>query len=164
MKALIASHTDNVFLKPGEVVVTREPALITTVLGSCIAVTMFSPAAGTGAICHAMLPGGSGQSNDLRYVETAVAYIYRMMIVSGIPDDLVVKLFGGAAVLETGAPESRKTIGDENISSAENVLAMFNLSVAARDVGGNRGRRLYFCTRGGDVFLRKVKKSVTGRR
>src|SRR5512141_2905785 len=56
MKDLIASHTHNIYLKPGEVVVARDPMLISTVLGSCVAVTMFSPSRGIGAICQSPYP------------------------------------------------------------------------------------------------------------
>ena len=46
-----------VFLKPGEIYVGREPAEVSTILGSCISVTMFSEGLKLGAICHALLPG-----------------------------------------------------------------------------------------------------------
>lgn len=56
MKNIITPHQQNIFLKSAEVVMTCKPALISTVLGSCVAVTMFEPVNGVGAICHAMLP------------------------------------------------------------------------------------------------------------
>lgn len=53
MKHIIAGHHDNAFLKPGEAIVSPNPILVSTVLGSCIAVTMYSPEKRVGAICHA---------------------------------------------------------------------------------------------------------------
>ncbi len=156
MKNLIASHTRNIFLKPGEVVVAYQPSLVSSVLGSCVAVTMFSPGRRIGAICHAMLPDSGGGGDDLRYVDSALRHIFQKMRESGATD-LVVKLFGGAQVLDIGSYSSEKrTVGEQNVAQAELVLAELGLEVAARDTGGIQGRKLYFCTRNGDVFLNRI--------
>ena len=158
MKELIASHTHNIFLKAGEVVVAREPVLVSTVLGSCVAVTMFSASRGFGAICHAMLPENVGCEHDLRYVDTALQHIHDKVIEYGVGNDLVVKLFGGAQVLGLAKPSLEKSsVGDQNVTKAEAVLASLGLVVTVRDTGGHRGRKLFFCTRSGDVFLRHMR-------
>lgn len=158
MKSLIASHRHNVYLKPGEVLVTRRPVLVSTVLGSCVAVTMFSASRGFGAICHAMLPENGGRGNDLRYVDTVLQHMYDRKEAYGVGNDLVVKLFGGAQVLNIGerSPD-RQAVGDHNIKQAESVLAALGFAVTARDTGGLWGRKLFFCTRSGDVFMRRIR-------
>jgi len=156
VRRLVQSHADHLFLKPGEVIVTKKPMLVTTVLGSCIAVTLFSPSRRVGAICHAMLPWQRGDGEDLRYVDTAIMRIYRRMCELGGERDLVVKLFGGASILEGGEGENRQSIGRQNIASAEEVLARLRLSIISRDTGGGQGRKLLFCTRTGDVYLRRI--------
>jgi chemotaxis protein CheD len=158
MKSLIASHMHNIYLKPGEVLVTRTPVLVSTVLGSCVAVTMYSPSRGFGAICHAMLPENKGRESDLRYVDTALQHIYAKLLEYGIGSDLVVKLFGGAQVLNVGGRSPHKqTVGDQNVAMAEALLASLGLVVTTRDTGGNRGRKLFFCTRSGDVYVRRMR-------
>jgi chemotaxis protein CheD len=158
MKKLIASHTHTIFLKPGEVVVACEPALVSTVLGSCVAVTMFSPSLRIGAICHAMLPDSGGRVDDLRYVDNAVPYIYRRMRAYGAAD-LVVKLFGGAQVLDVGSYDAtRNTVGEMNVARSKMILASLGLVIAAQDTGGFQGRKLYFCTRDGAVYLHRMGK------
>ena len=158
MKNLIASHTHNIYLKPGEVIISRTPVLVSTVLGSCVAVTMFSASRGFGAICHAMLPENLGRENDLRYVDTALQHIYNKLVAFGIGSDLEIKLFGGAQVLNVGdrLPE-RNTVGDQNIAQAEAVLASLGLSISVRDTGGQQGRKLFFSTRSGDVYKRRMR-------
>ncbi|MDD2733522.1 MAG: chemotaxis protein CheD [Desulfuromonadaceae bacterium] len=159
MKTLIASHTQHIYLKPGEVMITRTPMLISTVLGSCVAVTIFSASRGFGAICHAMLPENTGRDNDFRYVDTALRHIHNKILEYGIGSDLVVKLFGGAQVLDVRANDpSRLTIGDQNVSKAEEELKSLGFSVTARDTGGLLGRKLFFCTRSGDVYMRQMRK------
>ena len=158
MKSLIASHTHNVYLKPGEVLVTRTPVLVSTVLGSCVAVTMFSASRSFGAICHAMLPENTGRDMDLRYVDTALRHICDKIVEYGIGSDLVIKLFGGAQVLNIAERSpGRQTVGDQNVAKAEAVLASLGLAVTARNTGGIRGRKLFFCTRSGDVFMRYMR-------
>lgn len=158
MKSLIASHTHSVYLKPGEVLVTRAPVLVSTVLGSCVAVTMFSASRNFGAICHAMLPENTGRDNDLRYVDTALRHIYGKIVEYGIGSDLVVKLFGGARVLNVAERSlGKQTVGDQNVAKAEEMLASLGFVVSARDTGGIRGRKLFFCTRSGDVFMRYMR-------
>lgn len=156
MKTLIASHTRNIFLKPGEVVVAYEPALVSSVLGSCVAVTMYSPALRIGAICHAMLPDSGGRVDDLRYVDNAVHYIYRRMRERGATD-LVVKLFGGAQVLAVESYDAaRSTVGEMNVARSEMILSSLGLTIAAQDTGGFQGRKIYFCTWDGDVYLHRM--------
>jgi chemotaxis protein CheD len=158
MKQLIASHDQNIYLKPGEVLITQTPTLVSTVLGSCIAVTMFSPSRGFGAICHAMLPRSDGREGDMRYVDTAIQHLYQGVIEHSSSNDLVIKLFGGAQVLNTGERAAdKKTVGDQNVLQAEEVLASLGLVVSARDTGGIKGRKLFFCTRSGDVFVRRMR-------
>jgi len=159
MKKLIESHTHNIYLKPGEVVVAREPVLVSTVLGSCIAVTMFSPGSGAGAICHAMLPDNAGRGEDLRYVDTALRHIFRQLNRYGAVSDLVVKLFGGARVLNVEEGESSvKSVGEQNVTRAMEILDSMGLRIISSDTGGVVGRKLFFCTRSGDVYLRRMKQ------
>jgi len=158
LKTLIASHTHKIYLKPGEVVVSVEPVLVSTVLGSCVAVTMFSASTGFSAICHAMLPESKGRDNGLRYVDSALRHIYDKSVAYGAGNDLVVKLFGGGQVMDIGGlATDRRTVGDQNVAQAEAVLYSLGLTITARDTGGLWGRKLFFCTRSGDVLLRRMR-------
>ncbi|MDD2365271.1 MAG: chemotaxis protein CheD [Desulfuromonadaceae bacterium] len=158
MKSLFESHTHSVYLKPGEVVVSRKPLLVSTVLGSCVAVTMFSSSKSFAAICHAMLPENFGSESDFRYVDTAIRHINDKIRQNGVGNDLVVKLFGGAQVLNVAEKKSqKKTIGDQNVTAAEKILSELGFNISARDTGGLQGRKLFFCTRSGDVYMRKMR-------
>lgn len=157
MRNLIATDTPNIYLKPGEVLVTRAPVLVSTVLGSCVAVTMFSASRGFAAVCHAMLPTNSGREDDLRYVDTALRYLYTKVRECDAGKDLVVKLFGGAQVLVVSeSATTGQTVGDQNVAQAEAMLASLGLVLSARDTGGVRGRKLFFCTQSGDVYMRRI--------
>lgn len=157
MRRLIADHAHNYYLKPGEALVSRQPVLVTTVLGSCVSVTMFSPSQGVGAICHAMLPGVGHGPRGLHYVETAVRYLHGKMMKYGALADVVVKVFGGAQVLDAAHYSlTRLTVGEQNVSGVEEILRSLGLTVTKADTGGTRGRKLFFSMKNGDVYLRRM--------
>lgn len=162
MKKLFDYHSLCIYLKPGEVVVASQPILVRTILGSCIAVTMFSPRQRIGAICHAMMPDRGGKRQDLRYVDTAIHYIHRKVHEFGAADDLEIKLFGGAQVLlATDRQHPRNlTVGMKNVARAQEILAELGLPAVKNDVGGSRGRKLFFSIMNGDVYVARLGSDV----
>lgn len=158
MKPAIDQHTRNAFLKPGEVIISADPFIVSTVLGSCVAVTMYSIQERCGAICHAMLPRNPYHNNNLLYVDTAVRFIFRKIKECGTKQNIVVKLFGGAHILDNGTTVgNRKMIGELNILEARKILAELGLTATKFDVGGTEGRKLLFSIKTGDVYVRKIK-------
>lgn len=157
MKEIIAGHSSIVFLKPGEIIVSRTPILVSTILGSCVAVTMYSPGKKVGAICHAMYPHNPEKKESFLYVETAIRNIYGKMTEYGGKDDMAVKLFGGAQVLTCSLNTGTiKTIGEQNIAQATKTLDELDLKITGTDIGGMRGRKLFFSIMTGDIYLRKL--------
>ena len=45
-----------VYVQPGESHLVQQPAMLRTVLGSCVGVTFLVPRLGCGALCHPMMP------------------------------------------------------------------------------------------------------------
>ena len=161
MKRIIAEHPCNAFLKPGEVIVSHNPILVNTVLGSCVAITMYSPAKQVGAICHAMLPDNLKQDDNLLYVDTAIRHLHRKMLEYGGLADVVIKLFGGAQVLlGCHSTASKRSVGEQNIIQATTILGQLGLQIANADIGGKLGRKLFFSIKTGDVYVRKLTLSA----
>ena len=161
MKNLVDAQLKNVYLKPGDVYVSRTPALVSTVLGSCISVTLFSPEARVGAMCHALLPSGSIEEG-FRYVDSTVAYLYdKLSAITGRSGGFEAKLFGGADVLNPGGCLNRApSVGRQNITAAMHVIEKLGLLLSASDTSGDRGRKMFFYSNTGEVFLRQVKKTL----
>ena len=130
---------------------------MTTVLGSCISVTMFHPATGTASICHAMLPAGRG-SDSFKFVDTSISYMVRFFTHLKIArGELEVKLFGGADMFASERPDVTSiTVGAQNISAATEYLKKNGLVTTASDVGGRKGRKLVFSTESGIVYIKKM--------
>lgn len=155
-------HLDirTVYLQPGELFVDSRPAIVETILGSCVSVTMFYPCGGFGGICHALLPSGADDQPG-RSVEGAVALLLHRMLQLGAKQDRIEsKLFGGSSVL--GGPGQGMGIGNKNIAQALESLQRLKLPLQSADTGGRQGRRLYFNSGTGEVFVRKVRGPVRG--
>lgn len=158
MRDSVAGHSNNVYLKPGEVIISRNPILVSTILGSCIAVTIFSPGKKIGAICHAMYPCNPTGVANVQYVDSAIYYVFGKMAEYTGKSDMIVKLFGGARVLAAGEyEEERMAIGEQNITQAKRTLADLGLTISNADIGGIRGRKLLFSMKTGDVYIRKLR-------
>lgn len=148
-----------VYLQPGELFIDSSPALVQTILGSCISVTMFCRRGSFGGICHALLPSGRNEEPG-RHVEGAVTLLLDRMLCLGARHDLLeVKLFGGGRVLAESRSQ-RPAVGEQNLIRARALLQELRLPVIADDTGGQQGRRLFFNSGTGEVFVRKMRNST----
>ncbi len=158
----VFAHLPQLYLKPGELHVTGDPTLVTTVLGSCVSLTFFARSRGISGICHAMLPEttpGDWES-AFRFVDASVVHLIERFDRLGIPRrQIEVKLFGGADVLAMpGRRPEAQTVGRKNIAAAKMAIVRERLVLQAADVGGTTGRKLFFVTHTGEVLLKKLEK------
>lgn len=160
------------FLKPGEVHIDDRPGIVTTVLGSCVSVTMFHKKRAVGAICHGLMPEwdgkrprGRGNDDGLKYVDYAISYMTDYFRSLGIDvRDVEVKLFGGADMFPVREGDLKYlSVGKKNVMVAISTVKREGMNVHVRDVGGTQGRKLHFYTHTGDVFLKKLRQSDTFR-
>ena len=146
-----------VFLKPGEIYISDRPAEVSTILGSCVALTIFNQRLLVGAICHALLPTNPNGDDEFRYVDSAITYMVRKLGIMGIAKrEMEAKLLGGADVLEQS--DGRRSVGQQNIEAALKIIKQENLTLAVEDTGGPMGRKIQFYTNSGKVLLRRIKR------
>jgi chemotaxis protein CheD len=147
----------SVYLYPGALIATGDSTLVTTILGSCIAVCLWDPKARIAGINHYLLPANPlpGQS-DARYGNTATEQLIDRMIALGASTShLAAKLVGGASLM-TAFSARRQSIGDQNVEIARELLKKFAIPVAAEQVGGVRGRKLLFHTGNGCAYSKEI--------
>ncbi len=146
----------------GDCAFAQRPMVMTTVLGSCVCATFHHPGRGAGGMFHAMLPDKSlrrpgRNTSDCTFADLAVQSMVERFMAAGIePGELVVKLFGGAnTMLDRHGAELRDMldVGRRNVERALAALASYGLRPTVRDVLGNQGRKLYFATATGEVWL-----------
>jgi chemotaxis protein CheD len=146
-----------IYLKPGEIHATQKPALVKTILGSCVSAVLFNRRFSIGAICHALLPSGDCRLEGFKYLDCAMYWMLEWFDTQGIPrSEIEVKLFGGADVLSPGNMCYRgETIGRKNIQKALEIVERESLNLIAHDVGGRRGRKISFYTHTGQIHVER---------
>ncbi|MBF0501740.1 MAG: chemotaxis protein CheD [Candidatus Riflebacteria bacterium] len=155
-----------IYMQPGELVFSSVPVEVTTVLGSCLAVTMFHLGTQVGAVCHALLPAGvcpkkvsEGCNPGFRFVNGALRVMFMAFESRGIsPKEIQIKIFGGGDVLEAVEGRVDPTVGRMNINEAWRCLNEIGVFPRAEDVGGPYGRKLLFFSHTGDVYVKCLKK------
>lgn len=144
-----------IYLEPGGFHFGAAPLRLATLLGSCVAVTLWHPRRHIGGMCHIQMAGRSRASGtpDARYAEDAFALFDRALARHGTPArEYTAKLFGGGNMFpDSGA--SSIDVGRRNIEAARHLLAVRGLKPAREHVGGAGHRKLIFELASGDVWL-----------
>lgn len=146
------------FLFPGTLQSCSGECLITTVLGSCVAVCLWDTVSGGGGMNHFMLPlwNGEGLATP-KFGNIAMERLLKQLLDHGRRrDHLVAKMFGGANIL--GMSQAAYPIGQRNIDLAVSMLESWGIPLAAADTGGSRGRKIIMNTLNGTVQVAKARK------
>ena len=158
-----------IYLKVGEIHFSEQSASVWTVLGSCLALTMFHRRLGIGAICHGFLPECREKGTCTidcqeagKYVDCAIRWMTKRFKQKGVPlREIEVKVFGGADTLSARfGGRGGINIGKRNAATAIQMLEKEGLSILSLDVGGATGRKLFFNTRTGEVLLKRLQPRV----
>lgn len=144
------------YLFPCMVFCSREPYVVTTVLGSCVSVCLFDEAKKYGGINHYMLPFWNGHGLESpKFGNIAIAKLIEEMTNLGCDKKkLKAKIFGGGKVL-AGHSEGMN-VGARNVDVAVELLEAHEISVIASSVGDIFGRKILFNTSTGQIMMKKV--------
>jgi chemotaxis protein CheD len=144
------------YLYPGTLFAHRTPHLVTTVLGTCVAVCLWDPVLRLGGINHYLLPLWNGQwLASPKYGNIAIPRLMEKMVAMGSNAyDIRAKLFGGK---ENGKNEQNMLrIGSRNVEIAEDLLKDWKVPIISMSVGGPKGRKMLFHTDTGEVLLKYI--------
>lgn len=134
---------------------SREPLVLDTVLGSCIAACMYDPVAGIGGMNHFMLPDGIDPDNptSTRYGVNAMELLITDLVKQGgNRKRLRAKIFGGGHVLKVR--ENLNGVPQRNIQFVRRFLDTEQVPIVTEDVGGYQPRRVLFHTHTSRVFVK----------
>jgi chemotaxis protein CheD len=164
-----------VSLHAGDFHFSGDPSTIRTVLGTCIAITIWHPVRHIGGMCHFLLPrrGTSdaiaGARAGLYAEEVFGLFAASLEATQTRPSEYVAKIFGGGNMFPEylqsatcrkqectdAMREECPTIGCQNISAAKRLLSANNYTLTSQDVGGHGSRYVVFETGNGDVWVRR---------
>ena len=152
-----------IFLQPGDFYFGDRTTRIRTLLGSCVAITMWHPQRLIGGMCHYMLPSrGKNASGELdgRYADEAIMlFLSEMKLAGTSPRDYQVKLFGGGNMFPSTSFQTKVLVGDRNIQAGKSILLAHGLTPIAEDLGGVGHRNLIFDLRSGEVWVKRPPQS-----
>jgi len=146
-----------VYLLPGELNASKEPAQITTILGSCVAVCLWDAKIGIGGMNHFLLPAWrEGEGPSTRFGDIATRTLLQKLLELGCQRrNLIAKLFGGAALFRS-QDSYIASLGSKNVDAARTMMKNAGIPVIAQDTGGTNGRKIVFNTDDGSVWSRQV--------
>jgi chemotaxis protein CheD len=143
------------FLGPGQVHCATVPTVVSTVLGSCVAVCLWDRAARVGGMNHFVLPHHNQHGLNPRFGDVAIDELVHAMLRLGCDAGrLRAKVFGGATVLPFG--RIGDTVGSQNVLVALESLRACGIPVIARRTGGRSGLLIRLHTGTGEVLLRRL--------
>ncbi len=150
-----------IYLQPGEFHFGGGNARIHTLLGSCVAITLWHPILHVGGMCHFLLPSRDGRPSsglDGRYADEAMQLFMREIGKCNTrPVEYQTKLFGGGNMFPCLTRKKATEVGVHNVEAARLLLLANDLRIQREDVGGNGHRRIIFDLRDGNVWVQHEK-------
>ena len=149
-----------VYLHPGDLYASSQPAIVKIILGSCMAVCVFDSRLGIGGATHYLLPSVPAESQPSpRYGDVAIATLFEELQKLGSrKQDLQVHLYGGACVLSALSSSGRESIGELNIRLAIDTLSRMKIPIVKFDTGGSNGRKVRMQTNNGEISCSLIGK------
>jgi chemotaxis receptor (MCP) glutamine deamidase CheD len=141
----------------GGVYASRDPAVVRTVLGSCVAACVYDRKAHIGGMNHFMLPDSSSECVGCsRYgVHAMELLINRIMRLGGDRRRLEAKAFGGANLL--GFDQLK--VGSKNVEFIRTFLETEGIRLAAERLGGSEPLAVHFYTAQARAFVKPVRSA-----
>jgi chemotaxis protein CheD len=153
-----------IFLRPGEFYFGEGKTRIRTLLGSCVAITLWHPRLHLGGMCHYMLPHRphrkKGEPMDGRYADEVLEMFMQELRRSQTrPADYQVKIFGGGRMFSTVAKGGRHVdISERNVQVGRELVLKHGFKVTAQDLGGGGHRNVVLDLWSGDVWVKRVQR------
>lgn len=155
---------DMAIVEPGEYFVS-DKYVISTLLGTCVSVVLYSEERKIGGLNHYLLPdGGRKDSASMgseagRYGINAMELLINALMREGLEKkDLKAKVFGGGKILAVGE-FGAEHVGTKNVNFVKEFLNNEKIPIVANDVGGFGGRKIYFFPWNSRVLVSRIQKS-----
>jgi chemotaxis protein CheD len=138
----MSSNPFSLHVAQGEFRVASGPdAMLTTLLGSCVAACLWDPVTGIGGMNHIVLP--DAPDGDLRRASAGTnameLLINGIIRAGGERERLQAKLFGGASMIE-----GLGNVGARNAAFARAFIDREGIPCLSESLGGTSGRRVQF--------------------
>lgn len=158
----ILDDLDPAFLKhvlAGNIIHAKAPNILQILgLGSCVAVTFYHAKTKTGIMAHVVLPARDKEDQKTpnlkgKYANIAIEELVNWAMKNKMNNgDLEIKLVGGAKMFKNTVSDVLN-ISDRNIESINQELAKHNLKAKKTELGGHKGRSIFFNLETGEIKI-----------
>jgi chemotaxis protein CheD len=159
-------------IAPGEYFVTKNRMVLSTLLGSCVAVCLYDEENGVAGMNHFLLSNNRYSKTMPFAISEAGRYgihsmellINSMMRHGAKRSRLQAKAFGGTSVLGLASQAGNfNCVGEVNCRFIREFLGNEGIPLVTSDLGGCEGRVIYFDADDFSVYVRKIQKGKIGR-
>jgi chemotaxis protein CheD len=148
----------DLFLMPGQLYFGAKARSLRTLVGSCVALTLWHPTRRIGGMCHYLLPSRPRSDNmpaDGRYGDEAVELLVQALLRANTkPSEYDCHLYGGADTMPDQAGV-KLNVGERNIEQGWNLIEKYGFSLVGVDVGENMPRNVRLEIATGEVLMRR---------
>ena len=148
-------------------VADESDSVMTTFVGSYVALCLFDPTKKIGGLAHIMLPEAGkevivNQSANGKYADHAIEYLLAKMQEKGAKlNKIKAKIAGGAQIFKTESGDGLFTIGERNIESIKKILGSHGIQISAEETGKTYGRWVKFDLQNGSVDVKSNRGNAT---
>jgi chemotaxis protein CheD len=155
---LLGKPGEHLVLMPGQMHLGKQASSVKTLLGSCVAITLWHPTKHIGGMCHFLLPQRNRQASDPldgRYGDEAVEAMVKSLRGMGAhPEEFVAHLYGGADTM-SASTGVRFNIGERNIEKGWTLIDKYGFQLDGVDVGEDIPRMVLLSMDTGEVNMRR---------
>ncbi len=140
----------------GEYCVSTDPQYeLVTIVGSCVAITLYDKKNQTGGLVHIVLPGKRQylRENETKayYADSGIPLLFEKLKKAGSDEDnLVAAVVGGASTL---TEHDGNTIGKKNAEFAISLLKSKGIPIEKVDIAKKHGRRITLSIKNGKLNI-----------
>jgi len=167
---MLFDKSDVMNLAAGEVYFGTEVKKIKTLLGSCVALSVWHSKYQIAGMCHYLIAqekisskeqvvSNRATSTSYRYGNNALHYLLQEMSCYSPINEFEIRLFGGSNMYEYS---TSPTIGESNVNFAMQWLEANQLKITQQDTLGDICRTLIFDTSNGSIQLRRYQQEIRG--
>jgi chemotaxis protein CheD len=151
-----------IVLNIGDVVVSNEPVVLETILGSCVAICLWDENLKVGGMNHFMFPRTIRDVKNPSYCgPESINMLVRDILKMGVNKySLRAKLFGGGKVFE--GISRHFDVGTENVKTAKDILQEHGIPIVNEFTGCDCGTKVVFYPDTGRAFVKKLAEGING--
>ncbi len=145
-----------ILLNIGDIVVSTEPAMLETALGSCVSTCLWDEELKIGGMNHFMLPKAMDGAIKDSYCgrESIEKLINIFLSLNCDVRNIKAKIFGGGRIIKSSG--NMLDVGRENVIMAKQVLNKYGIPILNEFIQPDYGIKIFFYSATGKTFVKKM--------